>query len=362
MSNNNCVSPLESLGADASVHQLFEPFAAQGLLLGRVVISQRDRYQVHTASGDLSAGISGTLRHRSVGLGGMPVTGDWVALRVAGALHAAVIAVLPRRTILSRRAAGTREDQQPIAANIDLVFLVCGLDGDFNLRRLERYLTLVAEGGGEPVVVLNKADLCPGVETRMVETAVVARGARIVPASTMLPRGLDGIRSFLAYGRTVALLGSSGVGKSAIVNCLLGEEKLRTGEVRESDSRGRHTTTQRELIQLPGGGILIDTPGMRELQLWAGRDSVDRTFDEIAEIVTACRFRNCSHSGESGCAVMSALAEGVVSDERWQSYRKLTAEAKRHEELTNPLAAAERKKRDKAIHKGLRVFNRRKNS
>ena len=351
---------LESLGADDSVHKIFQPYAAQGLLLARVVVSQRERYQLIATAGELSAEVSGALRHRSEGPGAMPVTGDWVAVRVAGPLQAVVIEVLPRKTILSRRAAGTREDQQPIAANIDVVFLVCGLDGDFNLRRLERYMTLVAEGGGEPVVVLNKADICTDIDARMAEASAVARGAPVVAASTRLPHGLDGIRGFLTYGRTVALLGSSGVGKSAIVNCLIGEERLRTQEVRESDSRGRHTTTHRELIQLAGGGILIDTPGMRELQLWAGRESVDRTFDEIAEIAAACRFRNCAHSGENGCAVESAIAEGVVSGERWRSYLKLIAEAKRHEEKTNRVAAAERKKRDKAIHKGIREFYRRK--
>jgi ribosome biogenesis GTPase len=183
-----------------------------------------------------------------------------------------------------------------------------------------------------------------------------------VPATTRAPHGLDSLRAFLAYGRTVALLGSSGVGKSAIVNCLLNEERLPTKEVRESDSRGRHTTTRRELIPLEGGGAVIDTPGMRELQLWAGQESVDRTFDEIAEIACACRFRNCSHSGESGCAVARAIAEGIVSDERWKSYRKLMAEVQRHEEMTDRLATAERKKRVKAMHKGIRAFYRQKDS
>jgi ribosome biogenesis GTPase / thiamine phosphate phosphatase len=210
------------------------------------------------------------------------------------------------------------------------------------------------------VVILNKADLCLEIEARVAETAAVARHAPIVPATTRLPDGLGGLRTFLQYGRTVALLGSSGVGKSAIVNRLLGEERLRTTEVRESDSRGRHTTTFRELIPLAGGGAIIDTPGMRELQLWAGQESVDRAFDEITEILLACRFRNCAHSGESGCAVAKAIAEGVVSNERWKSYRKLVAEVKTHEEMTDQVAATERKKRVKAMHKGMRAFYRQK--
>ena len=353
---------LESLGADAALHNLFQSYAARGLLLARVAVSQRDRYHLFTAAGELPAEASGALWHRTPYRAGMPVTGDWVAARIVDLGLAVVEAVLPRKTVFSRRAAGRREDEQPVAANIDLVFLVCGLDGDFNLRRLERYLTLAMEAGVEAVVVLNKADLCTNIEARLVETAGVARGVPVVATTTRVPHGLDGLRAFLAFGRTVALLGSSGVGKSAIINCLIGEERLRTGEVRQSDGRGQHTTTRRELIPLTAGGAVIDTPGMRELQLWAGQESVDRTFDEIAEIASACRFRNCSHSGETGCAVARAIAEGVVSDERWRSYRKLIAEAQRHEERTDPVAAARRKKRIKVMHKGIRAFYRQRGS
>jgi ribosome biogenesis GTPase / thiamine phosphate phosphatase len=349
---------LESLGADTAVYSAFQPYAAQGLVLARVAISQRDQYRLMTAAGEIPAEASGALWYRMPDRAAMPVTGDWVAARVAHTRQAIVEAVLPRKTAFSRRAAGRREDEQPIATNIDLVFLVCGLDGDFNLRRIERYLTLAAESGAEAVVVLNKADICMNLDVRLAETDAVARGAPVVSASTRAPGGLDGMRAFLVYGRTVALLGSSGAGKSTIVNCFLGEERLRTNDVRDSDSRGRHTTTHRELIPLADGGALIDTPGMRELQLWAGQESVDRTFHEIAEIGSACRFRDCSHSGETGCAVAKALAEGIVSNERWNSYRKLTAEARRHEEMTDRVAATERKKRIKTIHKGMRTFYR----
>jgi ribosome biogenesis GTPase len=255
----------------------------------------------------------------------MPVTGDWVAARRVDPSHALVEAVLPRKTIFSRRAAGKREQEQPVAVNIDLVFLVCGLDADFNLRRLERYLTLAAEARVEPVVVLNKSDLCPDIPLRIRETEVVARSAPVIAANTRSPGGIDGLRSYLGHGTTVALLGSSGVGKSAIVNRILGDEQQRTGEVRQSDGRGCHTTTRRELIPLPIGGALIDTPGMRELQLWAGSDSIDRTFEDIQELAVNCRFRNCSHSGETGCAVAQAIADGLLSRERWTSYRKLVA-------------------------------------
>lgn len=351
---------LESLGADVSVQGLFEPHAARELVLARVAIASREHFRLITAQGDCTAEVSGTLRHSSAGRAGMPITGDWVCARLAGVDRAIIEAVLPRKTVFSRRAAGRRENEQPVAANIDLVFLVCGLDGDYNLRRLERYLTLAAESGAEPVVVLNKSDLCNDLETRLAEAAVVACGAPVIATTTMKPGGLDELRAFLSYGRTVALLGSSGVGKSAIVNCLLGEDRQRTNAVRESDSRGRHTTTHRELIPLPAGGALIDTPGMRELQLWAGQESVDRSFDEIAEIALACRFRNCSHSGDRGCAVAQAIEAGELSEARWLSYRKLLAEARRHEEMTDRLAAAESKRQLKAMHKGMREFYRRK--
>jgi ribosome biogenesis GTPase len=353
---------LESLGADAAIRELFQPYDARGLVLARVAVSQRDHYWLFTAAGEIPAEASGALWYHTPDRAGMPVTGDWVAARVIDPFQAIVEAVLPRKTVFSRRAAGRREDEQPVAANVDLVFLVCGLDADFNLRRVERYMTLAAEAGAETVVVLNKADLCPDIEVRAAETSAVARGAPVVASTTRTASGLDGLRAFLAHGRTVALLGSSGVGKSAIVNGLLGEERLSTGEVRESDGRGRHTTTRRELIPLAGGGAVIDTPGMRELQLWAGQESVDRTFDDIAEIASACRFRNCSHSGEAGCAVATAIADGVVSGDRWKSYRKLIAEAKRHEEMADPVAAAEKKKKLKALHKGVRAFYRYKGS
>ena len=223
------------------------------MTLARVTVSNRDQYRLIADSGDLDAEPSGALWYNAATRAAMPVVGDWVAARVINAEQAIVEAVLPRRTLFARRAAGRREDQQPIAANIDLVFLVCGLDGDFNLRRLERYLTLGAESGADAVVVLNKTDLCADLAARIAETTTVAGTAPIVAVHTRSPEGIDPLRRYLADGRTVALLGSSGVGKSSVVNCLLGEDRLRTAEVRESDSRGRHTTTHRELIPLPGG-------------------------------------------------------------------------------------------------------------
>ena len=328
----------------------FDSHNAHGLVLARVIASHRDQYRLAAGPQEFTAEPSGLLWHRASTRAGMPVVGDWVAARIVGAGQAIVEAVLPRRTLFSRRAAGRREDQQLIAANIDLLFLVCGLDGDFNPRRMERYLALAAESGARPVIVLNKSDLCADLASRIAQTAAVASGAPIVPASTRAPGGLDALRAHIAPGATIALLGSSGVGKSSIVNALTGEEHLRTNEVRESDSHGRHTTTHRELIALPGGAALIDTPGMRELQLWASEESVDAVFDEIAALAAECRYRDCTHAGEPGCAVDSA-----VSPDRLASYHKLRREARRHEEMADPVAAQDRKRKLKAMFRGFRA-------
>jgi ribosome biogenesis GTPase / thiamine phosphate phosphatase len=349
---------LERLGADEAIYGAFSSYSQQQLTLARVAIAQRDLYLLFTENGPVHAEPSGGLFHRTPLHAGLPVTGDWVAARMVGPEQALVEAVLPRRTCLSRGAAGGRGDEQPLAANVDVVFLVCGLDGNFNLRRLERYLALAAASGASPVVVLNKADLCVDLAERVVDTAAVARSAPVVTASTVDPRGLEDLRPFLTSGATVALLGSSGVGKSTIANRLLGEERFRTGEVRMQDSRGRHTTVRRELTPLPLTGALIDTPGMRELQLWAGTESVDAIFDEITAVAEGCHFRDCTHSGEPGCAVAAALANGQVDAGRMASFQKLRAEAEFHESMADPLAALARKRKWKAIRKQARAISK----
>src|SRR5437667_7821257 len=235
-------------------------------------------------------------------------------------------AVLPRRTRFSRRAAGEREQEQMIAANVDLALIVCGLDHDFNLRRIERYLTLARESGAEAAIALNKADLCVDLEARLEDARRVAGGAPVVSICAQSSEGIAPILGLIGRGRTVALLGSSGVGKSTLVNQLLGEERQRVREVRESDSRGRHTTTYRELVPLPSGGALIATPGMRELALWAGPESLDSAFGDVADLALGCRFRNCAHGAEHGCAVQAAISSGELDSERWRSYQKLHAE------------------------------------
>ncbi len=351
---------LEDIGAGARVFGAFEPYAARGLALARVATSQRDRYRLYAEPGEFAAEPSGALWYRTSDAADMPVTGDWVAARLVAPEQAIVEAVLPRVSCFARRAAGTREIQQPIAANIDLVFLVCGLDGDFNLRRLERYLALAAESGAAAAVVLNKLDLCDNPELQLAQATAVAGRVPVVAVSARRSDGFDRISEYLRPGRTVALLGSSGAGKTTIINRLLGEDRFQTAEVRESDSRGRHTTTRRELVPLPGGGALIDTPGMRELRLWAGQDTVESVFEEIAALAQECRYRDCSHEHEEGCAVAAALVAGGLDPGRWASYLKLRREARHHEIAGDALAAREERLRWKRIHKFLREYDKRR--
>lgn len=345
---------LESLGATAAVFRAFESIAQADLVLARVARGYGDRYQLLGENFETAAEPSGSLRYRAETAAEMPVVGDWVGARIVGPGEALIEEVLPRRSLFSRRAAGNRAEQQPVAANIDVAFLVCGLDGDFNLRRLERYLALAAASGAPAVVVLNKADLCEDLVARISDVAAVAGAAPIEITSAVTGEGVEGLRRHLLPGVTGVLLGSSGAGKSSLINSLIGEERLRTAAVRPSDSRGRHTTTHRELLSMPGGGVLIDTPGMRELGLWAETESVETVFVEITELGRCCRFGDCTHGGEPGCAVEEAVRAGAVTPERWQSYQKLMREARYHEETADKLAAAARKRRDRQMHRAQR--------
>jgi ribosome biogenesis GTPase len=342
---------LEQLGADVRVRELFRPYEAAELELGRVSFAAHEQYRVYLEQGEYEAAPAGRLRWEDV----LPAVGDWVAARNVGSGLALMEAVLPRRTQFSRRAAGTAHHEQVIATNVDLALVVCGLDGDFNLRRLERYLVLGHESGGETAVILNKADLCDDIAARMEAVARIAPAAQVVPLSAQ--QSVEPLRE-LVRGRTVVLLGSSGAGKSTIANGLLGDERLATRAVRASDSRGRHTTTSRMLLPLPGGGAIIDTPGMRELQLWAGEDSLDEVFSEITALAEGCRFSDCTHTGEPGCAVAEALARGDIDASRWDSFRKLGAELRHRQTAQDiPASLAERRKW-KAIHKTIRSHPR----
>jgi ribosome biogenesis GTPase len=345
---------LRTIGATGDIFREFEAHQARGLALGRVSVVHADCYRIYTASGERQAEAIGALLYRT-DRSEWPAVGDWVAAQWVSGEDAMIHAVLPRRTVFTRRAAGKREQEQVIAANIDLALIVCGLDQDFNVRRIERYLTLARASGADAAVVLNKADLCADTEARAAEARRVTAQAPVLAVSARSAEGIGPLLELAGGGLlTIALLGSSGVGKSTLVNQLLGEDRQRVREVRESDGRGRHTTTHRELVPLPGGGALIDTPGMRELQLWADQDSLDSAFAEIATLAAACRFRDCSHAGEKDCAVQAALLAGDLDDARWQSYQKLRAEIAWHERQTDVQVAQAVKRKWKQIHKEMR--------
>jgi ribosome biogenesis GTPase len=293
----------------------------------RVAIEFNYLYRVWTARGELEATASGRLKHRAASRSELPAVGDWVAVRTRpGQERGAIIAVLPRRSAFSRKMAGTVTDEQVVAANVDIVFIVMGLDADFNLRRLERYLLLARESGAAPVVLLTKPDLCADVPGRVAEAASVAGATPVHVASPKRNTGLEHVTAYLTPGRTGALLGSSGVGKSTIINRLMGEDVRKTREVRAADSRGRHTTSHRELIVLPNGGLIIDTPGMRELQLWDVSEAVRETFDDVEALAAGCHFTDCRHRDEPRCAVKAAVADGRLDPRRLESYHKLQVE------------------------------------
>jgi ribosome biogenesis GTPase len=346
---------LEHLGYNESIAQRFGPFTERGLLPARIV-RQDQRYVVRSSTGEWEAEVSGRFRHEAASREAFPVIGDWVAIDVPqGAGRAVIHGVVERRGAFVRRAAGETTEAQVVAANIDVVFLVQGLDLDWNTRRLERYLVLAWESGAVPVIVLNKADACAELEERIAEAEALGSGVPVVAISALSSMGLDALAPWLLPGRTVALLGSSGVGKSTLVNALLGEERLRTGAVRDSDSRGRHTTTHKELITLPSGALLVDTPGMRELQLWGDVSGLDDSFADVAAFARACKFRDCRHESEPGCAVRAALRDGSLAAERFTSFRKLERELKFLEAQQNDRVRLVEKARWKQVTKANRV-------
>ena len=317
----------------------------------RVVAPGRGLYRVATAEGELTASLPGRLR----AAGEIPAVGDWVAVAAAPASaggRAVIRGLLPRRTAISRKVAGPRSQEQVLAANADTVFLVLGLDGDFNLRRLERLVATAAASGAEAAVLLTKADLAGDLPGRRLAAAAVAPGLPVHAVSAVAPGGLAELRPYLAPGRTLVLLGSSGVGKSTLVNRLAGREILRTAPVRRGDDRGRHTTTHRELFRLPGGALVIDGPGLREVQLWGeAGEALSAAFADLEELARACRFRDCRHRDEPGCAVRRAVEEGRLDGGRLESQRALERELAYLERRRDAPEARRRERRQGAEYK-----------
>jgi ribosome biogenesis GTPase / thiamine phosphate phosphatase len=350
--------PLSELGWNAHFEEHFGPYRADGLVPGRVAVEHRGAYAVYTESGDRWAELAGRLRHQAVQRDELPAVGDWVALQPLPEERAIVHAVLPRLTKFSRTAASDQQrvsGEQVLAANVDTVFLVSSLNRDLNPRRIERYLVTAWESGAAPAIVLNKADLCEPAERAglVAEIEAVAFGVPVHVVSAVTGEGVDELDAYLSPGRTVVLLGSSGVGKSTLVNRFVGDELLATREIRE-DGRGRHTTSHRELVLLERGGLVLDTPGLRELQLFEGADRMDDVFEDVSALAAECRFSDCQHRTEPDCAVSAAIADGRLEPERLESYRKLERELARAERKRDARLASEYKKRWRAVHRAHR--------
>lgn len=344
---------LEQYGWNPRIAAAFAEHAAPNRVPARVVLEHTHIYRVVTADGETLARVSGRLRHHATSRADFPAVGDWVVLEPVSNGDARIHAVLPRISRFSRRAAGDANEEQVVAANIDTIFLVGGLDRDFNPRRLERYLVVGWESGATPVIVLNKADLVDDPQPFVNEVQALAPGVDVHAVSTRTPGSLDVLKQYLGFGRTAALLGSSGVGKSSIVNKLVGYDLLRTQDVRVTDSRGRHTSTSRQMVLLDSGGILIDTPGMRELQLWETGETALEAFRDIHDLAASCRFRDCRHLQEPGCAVREAVASGQLPQARYDSFQKLAAEREHQQRQQDARALLEQKRRAKVAGKAL---------
>jgi ribosome biogenesis GTPase / thiamine phosphate phosphatase len=346
---------LTELGWTEREHALFEPYRAAGLLPARVAVAYGPTFRVYLENDETLADVPGRMRHEAQSRRDLPAVGDWVAVRWPSARERATIqAILPRTSLFSRKVAGQETVEQILAANVDVAFLVAGLDRDFSIRRLERYLTMAWESGARPVIVLNKTDLADDLEARRADVAGVAGAVPVHAISSKVGSGIEELSPYLQPGRTVALLGSSGVGKSTLINRLVGRERQLTRDVREKDSRGRHTTTHRELVPLPGGGLLIDTPGMRELQLWSADEGVQETFDDITVLAEHCYFRDCRHETEPKCAVKAAAEDGRLASDRLESFLKLQEELRHLATRQDALAQQTEKKQNRMIHRAMR--------
>jgi ribosome biogenesis GTPase len=360
---------LADLGWNDHFEGHFTEFRNQDLVPARVAQEHRRVYLLYCEEGEVWGEVSGRFRHQAVSKGEFPAVGDWVAASIRPEEKRATIQlILPRRSCFLRKAVlsggmpdtGGKTSEQIIATNVDFVFLVSGLDGEFNLRRIERYLSIAWESQAIPVVVLNKADICSDVGSYLKEAESIALGVAVHAISAADKQGLAIFGEYLSRGRTGGFLGSSGVGKSTIINALLGVEHLKVTPVRDYDKKGRHTTSGRELILLPTGGMVIDTPGMRELGMWNNQEGLSKTFDDIEELARGCHFRDCKHQGEPGCAVQEAIDDGRLDAKRLQNYVKLKKELARLSLRKDRKARQNAKKRWREISIAVRELKKRK--
>ena len=357
------MNSLKLLGWNSFFEENSKSFKQKEFSFARIITEHKERYLVTSEKGELSAEVTGKLLYSSESNSQLPKVGDWVAVIIyEDEMKAIIHDLLPRKSVFGRKAAGKKVFEQVIAANIDLLFIVQSLDENYNHRRLERYLVMAYEGKMEPVVILNKSDICSEADLKLEEVKKNFPDVKSFIVSAEKEKGIDELKLILTEGKTCALVGSSGVGKSSIINKLLGYERQKVNEIRLTDSRGKHTTTTRELIQLPGGGIVIDTPGMREFQLWTSDSGIESVFPEIENLGVNCRFKDCTHIHEINCAVLAALESGKLSQERYDSYLKLRKETEWIRIKADPEEMRKREDKWKKIHKQvneMKKFNRR---
>ncbi|WP_132945958.1 ribosome small subunit-dependent GTPase A [Tumebacillus sp. BK434] len=347
------------MGFKPFFQESFAAYDGQGDTIGRIALEHKHLYRVYTENGDLLADVSGKFRFQTNGREDFPAVGDFVVMSVRPEEGKATIhAVLPRKSKFSRKIAGNTTEEQIVASNVDTVFLVNALNNDFNVRRIERYLIMAWESGANPVIILSKADLCDDVEEKVAQVESVAIGVPIHVTSSVMNEGIEELLPYVGEGQTVALLGSSGVGKSTLTNRLVGRDVQLVQEVREGDDRGKHTTTHREMIALPQGGLLIDTPGMRELQLWEADEGFSDSFADVMELAESCRFGDCGHNSEPGCAVKAALHDGSLDKGRYNNFVKMQRELAYLARKDDARAQAAEKQKWKNITKSMRGFSK----
>ncbi|MFP4351136.1 MAG: ribosome small subunit-dependent GTPase A [Desulfococcaceae bacterium] len=325
------------------------------LKTGRIIAEHRQLYVIFAEGETFLGEVSGKFLFKTDRPADFPKVGDYAEyIRPKDDGRAVIQELKERKTVLSRKVPGDRTAEQVLAVNVDAVFIVMALDHDFSVRRVERYLTLTWESGARPVIVLNKSDLCEDVEAHLLKVEAVAFGVPVCVTSAVTETGMDCLQAQIRKEETICLLGSSGVGKSSLINRLLGEERQRTREIRTADSKGRHTTTHRELFTLPSGAFLIDTPGLREVQLWSAEEGLAAGFTEIETLASDCRFADCTHSVETGCAVLQALETGQLAQDRYESYQKLRREQHWLQQKQDTAGRINRKRRFKEISKAVR--------